>query len=80
MHPRPNDPGQTLNNKEVLEKLTGFLRGITQAWDQASQAQRNRLLKYLLESVWIKDKEVMAVAQRPEFKPFFYLQYDGLSH
>ena len=28
----------------------------------------------------IKDKKVVAVTPRPEFKPFFDLQYEGLSH
>ena len=29
---------------------------------------------------WIQDKKVMAVTPRPEFKPFFGLQYAGMSH
>jgi hypothetical protein len=31
------------------------------------------------EAVWIKNKKVVAVTPRPEFKPFFDLQYEGLS-
>jgi hypothetical protein len=34
---------------------------VTYAWDQASQEQKNRLAKCLLETVWIKDKKVVAV-------------------
>ncbi|MFC2006042.1 recombinase family protein [Chloroflexota bacterium] len=64
----------------ILQKLASFLKDITQAWDQASQLQRNHLLKYLLESVWIKDKKVVAVTPQPEFVPFFDLQYDGKSN
>ena len=53
---------------------------ITKAWDTAAQDHRNRLCKYLLESIWIKDKMIMAVTPRPEFKPFFDLQYAGKSN
>ncbi len=64
----------------VLEKLATFLKDIAQAWDQASQEQRNRLAKCLLETVWIKDKKVVAVTPQPEFEPFFDLQYDRKSN
>ena len=49
------------SNKDTLERLASFLKDITRAWDQASQLQRNRLLKHLLESVWIKDKKVISI-------------------
>ncbi len=65
---------------DVLEKLAVFLKGIVLAWDKALQEQRNRLASCLLETVWIQDKKVMAVTPRPEFKPFFDLQYAGMSH
>ena len=68
------------NSKDTLERLASFLKDITRAWDQASQLQRNRLLKYLLETVWIKDKKVIAVTPQPQFVPFFDLQYDGKSN
>ena len=65
---------------DVLEKLADFLKNIVLAWDQASQEQRNRMVSCLFEIVWIQDKKVMAVTPRPEFKPFFDLQYAGMSH
>jgi hypothetical protein len=49
------------------------------AWKQADQQQRNRLAKQLFDIVWIKDKRVLAVTPSPEFKPFFDLQYEGVS-
>ena len=64
-------------DESILEKLAYFLQDITQAWDQASQEHRNRLLKYLVESLWIEDKKVVGVIPQPEFIPFFDLQYDG---
>ena len=64
----------------MLEKLAEFLNNVVLAWDNASQEHRNRLVSCLLETVWIKDKKVVAVTPRPEFKPFFDLQYEGLSH
>lgn len=63
----------------VLERLAAFLKDIVLAWKDASQEQRNRLAKCLFEVVWIKDKKVVAVTPRLEFKPFFELQYDGKS-
>ena len=68
------------DKKEVLEKLALFLKDITLAWEQANQEQRNRLASQLFEAIWVKDKKVWAVAPRPEFKPFFDLQYEGVSH
>ena len=62
-----------------LERLALFLKDISEAWKQADQQQRNRLAKQLFDIVWIKDKKVLAVTPRPEFKPFFDLQYEGLS-
>ena len=64
----------------VLDKLVLFLRDITAAWEQATPTHRNQLADSLFEVIWIKDKKVVAVTPRPEFKPFFDLQYDGLSH
>jgi hypothetical protein len=74
-HLKSNEP-----KPEMLEKFAEFLKNVALAWDKASQEQRNRLASCLLEKVWIKDKKVVAVTPRPEFKPFFDLQYDGLSH
>jgi hypothetical protein len=66
--------------EKVLGKLASFIKNVTNAWDQASQEQKNRLAKCLLETVWIKDKKVVAVTPQPEFTPFFDLQYDGKSN
>ena len=65
---------------QALERLASFLKDIAAAWEQATQEQRNKLAGCLFEVVWIKDKKVMAVTPRPEFKPFFDLRYEGLSH
>ena len=63
----------------TLERLAQLMRDITMAWNQASQDQRNRLASCLFEAVWIKNKQVVAVSPRPEFKPFFDLRYEGQS-
>ena len=65
---------------DVLEKLAAFLKDITLAWQQASQEFKNRLANTLFETIWIRDKKVVAVTPRPEFKPFSDLQYEGMSH
>jgi hypothetical protein len=59
-----------------LERLALFLKDISEAWKQADEQQRNRLAKQLFDIVWIKDKRVLAVTPRPEFKPFFRLSYE----
>ena len=66
-------------NADTLEKLASFVKNIALAWEQASQEQRNRLASCLLEAVLIKDKRIVAVVPRPDFKPFFDLVYDSLS-
>ncbi len=38
--------------------------------------KRNKLAGCLFEVVWIKDKKVITVTPRPEFKPFFQLSYE----
>ena len=65
---------------QVLERLVSFLKEVAAAWEQAIQEQRNKLADCLFEVVWIKDKKVMVATPRSEFKPFFDLRYEGLSH
>ena len=38
-----------------------------------------KLARVLLDGVWIKDQSVPGGTPRPELKPFFDLQYAGLS-
>ena len=59
-----------------LERLAYFLGNVAAAWKEASQAQRNRLVRQLVEEIWVKDKQVVAVIPRPELQPFFALQYE----
>ena len=63
-----------------MEKLAQFLRDVASAWQQASQAHRNKLARSLFESVWIENQKVLGVTPRPELKPFFDLQYSELSN
>ena len=72
-------PAANLDGDE-LERLASFLGDITLAWEEANGEQRNRLASQLFETVWIQNKQVLAVTPRPDFKPFFDLQYDGLSN
>ena len=41
--------------------------------------KRKRLASTLFEAVWIRNTQVNAVTPTPEFKPFFDLQYEGMS-
>lgn len=64
------------DHSEVLERLAAFLRDLSQAWEQANSEQRNRLLRQLLDEVWFKDDQVIAVRPRLEFEPFFKLSFE----
>jgi hypothetical protein len=48
------------------------------AWDSATERQRNRLARCLFDEIWLKDKAVVAVKPRAEFEPFFRLNYEEL--
>jgi hypothetical protein len=67
------------SDAEAIRKLALFLRDVVKAWEQASSEQRNHLSKCLFEMVWIKDKKIVAVTPRPDFKPFFDLNYEDMS-
>lgn len=41
---------------QVLRRLTTFLRDVSRAWAEASQEQRNRLLRQLFDEVWIQGR------------------------
>ena len=63
---------------EALDKLAHFLSNFPEAWDIASQEQRNRLARCLFQEVWIRDKAVIAVRPQPELKPFFDMNQDAV--
>jgi hypothetical protein len=64
------------DNSRVLERLAAFLKSVAQAWQEATQEQRNRLGRQMFEEIWIKDKQVIAVRPRPELEPFFRLSFE----
>jgi len=61
-----------------VERLASFLQDITLAWEEAGHEQRNRLVSQLFKVVRIENKQLMAVIPRPEFKPFFDLEYQAV--
>ncbi|MFC2002163.1 recombinase family protein [Chloroflexota bacterium] len=63
---------------EVLDKLADFLGDVSEAWDVASQEQRNRLCHCIFQEVWIRDKAVIAVRPQPELKPFFDMNQEAM--
>ena len=64
----------------AMDKLAQFLNDVSSAWREADQERRNKLARVLFDGVWIKDQSVLGVTPRPELKPFFDLQYAGLSN
>ena len=63
-----------------IGEASSFLKDISLAWESATQERRNSLATCLFEAVWIKDKRVIAITPRPDYKPFFDLQYEGMSN
>jgi DNA invertase Pin-like site-specific DNA recombinase len=68
-----------ITSGEPLKRLAEFLANVTIAWDKANNEQRNKLARCLLQEVWVKDKEVVAVKPQPEFEPFFKLNWEEFS-
>ena len=69
-----------VDDSAAMDKLAEFLRDVSSAWRVADQERRNKLARLLFDGVWIKDQAVLGVTPRPELKPFFDLQYAGLSN
>ncbi len=59
----------------VLERTAAFLADLPSAWAAPNHEQRNRLARLLFEAVEIKDERVVAITPRPEFAPFFVLDW-----
>ena len=70
-------PFQTPSDK--LERLAEFIANIVKAWDVATQEQKNMLARTLLQEVWVKDGDVVAVKPQPDFGPFFKLNWEEFS-
>ena len=60
-----------------MEKLAHFLADIPDAWKEGTQEQRNKLARSLLEQIRIEHNRLVFVKPRPEFEPFFKLNYEG---
>jgi site-specific DNA recombinase len=66
--------------RDRLAQLRAYLDELPRAWEDATQEQRNRLLRVLLETIWVANEKVVAVRPRPEFQPLFSVWYDSLSN
>ena len=58
---------------EMLDRLQRYVLNADAAWDDADDAQRNRLVRALFESVLVQDQHLVAVRPRPEFQPYLTL-------
>jgi site-specific DNA recombinase len=65
----------TEDQSMVLGQVAAFLSDLPAAWAAANQEQRSRLARTLFEQVVIRDHAIIAVKPRPEFAPFFELDY-----
>ncbi|MCX6003234.1 MAG: hypothetical protein NTX46_02195 [Chloroflexi bacterium] len=64
------------NRPEILKRLAHFLANVADAWENATQEQRNKLAHSIFLEIWLKDKQVVAVKPLPELEPFFKLNYE----
>lgn len=60
----------------VLKKLAKFLANVSDAWQEASQEQRNRLAGSLFEQIRVEGGRVVLVKPRAELEPFFKLNHE----
>jgi hypothetical protein len=58
---------------EMLDRLQRYVLNAGAAWNDADDAQRNRLARSLFESVLGSDRHLTTVQPRPEFQPYLAL-------
>ena len=58
---------------EMLDRLQRYVLNAGAAWDDADDAQRNRLARALFENLMVRDRHLVAVQPRPEFQPYLSL-------
>jgi len=66
----------TQGQSEDLDRLAWFLGNVAKVWEEANQEKKNELARCIFDEIWIKDKQVIAVKPRPDFEPFFRLNYE----
>jgi hypothetical protein len=67
------------DSSDTLQRLAELLGSVANAWERATQEQRNMLARCVFQEIWIKDKDVVAVKPQPEFKPFFAMNWEEYS-
>ena len=60
----------------TLERLAEYLRSVKQGWQEADQAQKNRLARVLFEEVKVQDRQVVAIKPVKELEAFFQVSYE----
>ena len=60
----------------TLERLADYLGSVKQGWQEADQAQRNRLARVLFEEVKVQDRQVVAIKPVKEMEAFFQVSYE----
>jgi hypothetical protein len=60
---------------DVMQQTAQFLADLPAAWEAATPELRNELARVLFEDVVIQNDRVESVTPRPEFQPFFVLDY-----
>ena len=60
--------------------MAHFLSNVADAWREANQEQKNKLVRVLFEEIKLDSGgKVVAVKPRPELEPFFRLSYECLA-
>ena len=65
------------DKERTFEKVAHFLVNVADACRTANQEQRNKLANVLFEEIKVDSGgKVVAVKPRPEFKPFFKMNFE----
>ena len=59
----------------TLERLADYLSSVKQGWQNADQAQKNRLARVLFEEVKVQDRQVVALKPVKELEACFQVSY-----
>src|SRR4030095_16944058 len=64
---------ETHGRPEMLDRLQRYVLNAGAAWDDADDAQRNRLGRAPFERVPVSGRHLVGVRPRPEFQPYLAL-------
>lgn len=59
--------------REHVLKIGEYLAYLPRAWQDASEEQRRRLVRLLIEAVWVENDQVIAITPSPQLTPYLHV-------